>query len=61
MALVAVFSYSVSFGLMDHLCFAGCFVSLSPRRYTKVISRGRVEQTFEPTGFDCRLDQVRPG
>eukprot|EP00752_Nemacystus_decipiens_P012474 g11048.t1 len=34
---------------------------LAGEQYMKVINRGRVEQTFEPTGFDCRLDQAGAG
>eukprot|EP00903_Cladosiphon_okamuranus_P018655 g17170.t1 len=34
---------------------------LAGEQYGKVLSRGRVEQTFEPNGFDCRLDQAGAG
>ncbi|CAN0196172.1 unnamed protein product, partial [Pylaiella littoralis] len=50
-AFIQALSY---FLLADPYLFAG-------EQYAKVINRGRVEQTFEPTRFGCRLDQAGAG
>ncbi|CBJ30367.1 conserved unknown protein [Ectocarpus siliculosus] len=50
-AFIQALSYLL---LADPYLFAG-------QQYTIIINRGRVEQNFEPSGFDCRLDQAGAG
>ncbi|CAM9530445.1 unnamed protein product [Ectocarpus sp. 4 AP-2014] len=50
-AFIQALSYLL---LADPYLFAG-------QQYTIIVNRGRVEQNFEPSGFDCRLDQAGAG